>query len=40
MTDAAESPALSCLADAPPAARDVARGVARLFFRQIGRAHV
>ncbi len=34
MTDAAESPALSCLADAPPAARDVARGVARLFFRQ------
>ena len=24
---------LSCLADAPPAAREVARGVARLFFR-------
>ena len=27
-------PALHCLADAPPVSRDVARGVARLLFRQ------
>lgn len=27
-------PDMACLADQPPAARDVARGVARLFFRQ------
>ena len=30
----APQPELPCLADAPPAAREVARGVARLFFRQ------
>ncbi len=33
MASLTESPAPDCFADAPPAARDVARGVTRMFFR-------